>query len=80
MLKGVHVTLLAGPVVPLPAPKVVLDALQSVKVTSSATAGASGFELTFAFSATNVVRPTSAKATTRRTRSPGCRRPFTEKG
>jgi hypothetical protein len=55
MLKGVHVTLLAGPVVPVPTPKVVLDALQSVKVTSSTATGASGFELTFAFSARSVL-------------------------
>jgi hypothetical protein len=55
MLKGVHVTLLAGPVVPVPAPKVVLDALQSVKVTSSTATGASGFELTFTFSARSVL-------------------------
>jgi hypothetical protein len=55
MLKGVHVTLLAGPVVPLPMPKIVLDALQSVKVTSSTAAGQSGFELTFTFSARSVL-------------------------
>ena len=51
MLKGLHLTLLAGPVVPLPAPRVVIDALQSVKVISSAGAASdSGFELTFSFS------------------------------
>jgi hypothetical protein len=55
MLRGLHLTLLAGPVVPLPTPKVVLDALQSVKVTSSTAAGASGFELTFTFSARSVL-------------------------
>jgi hypothetical protein len=52
MLKGIHLTLLVGPVVPLPTPRIVIEALQSVKVTSSAGGGsASGFELTFAFSA-----------------------------
>jgi hypothetical protein len=52
VLKGVHLTLLAGPVVPLPLPKLVLDALQSLTVTSRAgDASASGFELTFTFSA-----------------------------
>lgn len=51
MLKGLHLTLLAGPVVPLPVPRVVLDALQSVKVISSAGAASdSGFELSFSFS------------------------------
>jgi hypothetical protein len=50
VLNGLHLTLLAGPVVPLPTPKLVLDALQSIKVISSA-GTASGFELTFAFSA-----------------------------
>jgi hypothetical protein len=49
VLDGLHLTVLAGPVVPLPTPKVVVDALQSIKVISSAGA-ASGFELTFAFS------------------------------
>lgn len=49
MLKGVYLTLLVGPVVPLPVPKVVLDALTDITVTSSAD-GASGFELTFVLS------------------------------
>ena len=34
MLDGVHLTLLAGPVIALPVPKLVLDALQSVTVES----------------------------------------------
>lgn len=52
MLKGIHLTLLVGPVIVFPVPKVVLDALQSVKVTSSAGGNsASGFELQFVFSA-----------------------------
>ena len=52
MLKGIHLTLLVGPVVPLPTPRIVVEALQSVKVTSSAgTRSESGFELSFAFSA-----------------------------
>lgn len=49
MLNGLHLTLLAGPVVPLPVPKVVLDALESVTVISSDGAD-SGFELSFTFS------------------------------
>jgi hypothetical protein len=52
MLKGIHLTLLVGPVVPLPTPQIVIEALQSVKVTSSAGARSeSGFELNFTFSA-----------------------------
>jgi len=51
MIKGVHLTLLVGPVVPVPVPKVVLDALDSVTVTSTAgESGDSGFQLSFAFS------------------------------
>jgi hypothetical protein len=51
VLKGLHLTLLAGPVVPLPTPKLVLDTLESVKVVSSAGgSNGSGFELTFGFS------------------------------
>jgi hypothetical protein len=49
VLKGVHLTLLVGPVLPVPAPKAVVDALQSVTVTTAAGA-ASGFQLTFAVS------------------------------
>lgn len=46
MNKGVHLTLMIGPAVPVPVPQVVLDALTSVQVT--ATAGkTSGFQLSF---------------------------------
>jgi hypothetical protein len=46
MASGLHLTLLAGPVVAVPVPKPVTDALTSVEVTVSDT-GASGFQLTF---------------------------------
>ena len=49
MLKGIHLTLMVGPVVPIPVPKVVLDALESVSVTSAA-GSSSGFQLNFTFS------------------------------
>jgi hypothetical protein len=49
MLKGIHLTLLVGPVVPVPVPQLVLDALTSVEVTSSA-GYASGFQLSFTLS------------------------------
>jgi hypothetical protein len=48
MLKGVHLQLMIGPAVPVPAPKPVTDALQSVQVTSGK--DQSGFQLTFAIS------------------------------
>lgn len=48
MLKGVHLTLMIGPLVPVPAPQSVVDALTSVQVTSGA--NRSGFQLTFAVS------------------------------
>src|ERR1041384_3180267 len=48
MLKGVHLSLMIGPAVPVTAPQSVLDALQSVQVTSSKET--SGFQLTFAVS------------------------------
>jgi hypothetical protein len=44
MLKGIHLTLLIGPVVPIPAPRIVIDALDSVEVRTAA-GSASGFEL-----------------------------------
>ncbi len=49
LANGIQLTLLMGPVVPVPAPRVVMEALQSVKVTSAA-GQPSGFELTFQFS------------------------------
>jgi hypothetical protein len=49
MLKGIHLTLMIGPVVPIPVPQVVLDALTGVTVTIN-DEGASGFQLTFTLS------------------------------
>ncbi len=46
MLKGVHLTLLIGPAVPVPAPQSVVDALDSVQVNHEKER--SGFQLTFA--------------------------------
>ncbi len=48
--QGVQLTLLVGPLVPLPVPRVVLDALQSVEVRTAA-GSASGFQLTFTITA-----------------------------
>ncbi|MDD3873171.1 MAG: hypothetical protein PHE01_02920 [Methanosarcina sp.] len=49
MIKGINLTLMIGPAVPVPVSQEVLEALTSVKVTST-TEGASGFELTFTLS------------------------------
>jgi hypothetical protein len=49
VLKGMHLTLLAGPVVPVPVPQTVLDALTGIEVTQN-TDGPSGFQLTFSLS------------------------------
>ncbi len=49
MLNGIHLTLLIGPVVPVPVPQEVLEALSSVQITTSSE-GPSGFQLTFALS------------------------------
>ncbi len=46
MLKGVYLTLMVGPVVPIPVPKPVIEALTSVQVTTAA-GRASGFQLSF---------------------------------
>ncbi|MDE2372281.1 MAG: hypothetical protein KGN16_25150 [Burkholderiales bacterium] len=48
MLQGIHLTLMIGPGLPVPAPKAVMDALQSVQVTSGK--DKSGFQITFAIS------------------------------
>ena len=45
MLKGFHLTLMIGPAVPVPAPKVVIESLSSVQVNSST--DRSGFQITF---------------------------------
>jgi hypothetical protein len=50
MLKGMHLTLMIGPAVPIPVPQTVLDALTGVQVVTTAGEGASGFELTFTLS------------------------------
>ena len=46
MLQGIHLTLMIGPAVPIPAPKVVIDAVRSVQVTSGK--NKTGFQITFA--------------------------------
>lgn len=51
MLKGIHLTLLIGPAVPIPAPQSVLDALTEVQVNSDKER--SGFQLTFSVSKTS---------------------------
>jgi hypothetical protein len=48
MLQGVHLTLMIGPLLPVPAPKVVIDAVQTVRVTNGK--DKSGFQITFAVS------------------------------
>jgi hypothetical protein len=48
MLKGVHLTLMIGPAIPIPAPQSVIDAITSVQVTSGKEK--SGFQITFAIS------------------------------
>lgn len=45
MLKGVHLTLMIGPAVPVPAPLSVMEALTSIQVTSGQ--DRSGFQITF---------------------------------
>jgi hypothetical protein len=48
VLKGIHLSLMIGPGLPAPAPKAVVDALQSVKVTSGT--DKSGFQITLSVS------------------------------
>lgn len=55
MMQGsIHLTLLMGPVVPVPAPRVVIDALQSVTVTTAA-GSASGFQMQFSFDSSSAL-------------------------
>jgi hypothetical protein len=48
MVKGIHLTLMIGPAVPIPAPEVVVNALLSAQVTSGK--DKAGFQLTFGVS------------------------------
>ncbi len=54
MLKGVRLTLLMGPVVAVPVPREVVDALTSLQVTTAA-GQRSGFQLTFTLSSKSVL-------------------------
>lgn len=49
MLKGINLQLYVGPLVPIPAPKAVMDALTDVSVTIN-DVGQSGFQLSFTLS------------------------------
>lgn len=48
MREGIRLTLMMGPVVPVPVPRLLVDALESATVTTAA-GGPSGFQLTFRF-------------------------------
>lgn len=54
MIRGIHLTLMMGPVVPVPVPRIVLDALDSVEVQHN-TDQASVFQLTFKFSSKSIL-------------------------
>ncbi|MBL0163874.1 MAG: hypothetical protein IPP82_09610 [Xanthomonadales bacterium] len=56
MVTGIHLTLMIGPVLPIPAPRAVVDALQNVQITSGK--DKSGFQLTFAVSKNSVLLDT----------------------
>jgi hypothetical protein len=60
MLQGIHLTLMIGPAVPIPAPKSVVDALRSVQVTSGK--DKSGFQLTFALGKSSPLQTTMLPA------------------
>lgn len=53
MLKGVYLTLMIGPTVPVPAPQPVIEALKSVQVTTSR--DRSGFQLSFTVGKTSLL-------------------------
>jgi hypothetical protein len=64
VLKGVHLTLLAGPVIPAPMPRELLDALTDVEVTNGIDSP-SGFRLTFSLSTRSVLHQALLVAATR---------------
>src|SRR5262245_31365786 len=60
MLKGVYLTLLVGPAVPVPAPKSVVDALVSAQVNTGL--DRTGFQLVFSFNKKSPLRQTMVPA------------------
>jgi hypothetical protein len=60
MLKGIHLTLMIGPAVPIPAPQSVMDALASIQVNSGGQR--SGFQLTFNVSKNSLLLTTMLPA------------------
>lgn len=60
MLKGIYLSLLIGPVVPVPAPQIVIDSLSSIQVTNSK--DRSGFQITFAVGKTSTLFTTMLAA------------------
>jgi hypothetical protein len=56
MLKGIYLTLLIGPAVPIPAPQFVTDALSSIQVNASKER--SGFQLTFSVAKNSILLTT----------------------
>lgn len=60
MLKGIHLTLLIGPVVPIPAPQIVVDSVSSLQVTNSK--DRSGFQITFTVAKTSPLLTTMLPA------------------
>lgn len=60
MLKNIQLTLLVGPAVPAPAPRVVVDALQSVQITSGGER--TGFQLKLALGKTSALQTTMIPA------------------
>lgn len=47
MIKGIHLTLMVGPVVPVPVSKEILDALMSIEVKTTSGTTQSGFQMSF---------------------------------
>ncbi len=56
MLKGIYLTLLVGPTIPVPVPQPVVEALTNVQVTA-ASGQRSGFQLTFTFNHKSILHP-----------------------
>ena len=77
MADNLQLMLLMGPMVPVPVPAALMDALQTAQVTVPTT-GASGFQLTFAVSArsliTRVLLPAGRLRPTHPGGPRGCRR------
>ena len=61
MIKGIDISLMVGPGVPIPVPRMVVDAIQSVRVEENSGAVQSGFDISFALDKDSPLKPAATR-------------------